>query len=110
MYKLNTNQPETTIQCNEGYEGESIEEKIDRILNNNEPISDGAPLVYTERKDGVRPEYDVRTDRFELAVEAMDKVAQSHLAKRQEYLKVVRDEPKTSNEGGAQSTQATGTE
>lgn len=110
MYRIYQQPTNEGIECNESYEGESIEEKIDRILNNNEPISDGAPLIYTDRKDGVRPEYDVRTDRFELAVDAMDKVAQSHLAKRTEYMKVVRDEPKTNNEGGAQSIQATGTE
>ena len=57
----------THISINESVEGETIEQKIERVVNNGEPIKDGAPLVYTERKDGVRPEYDVRTDRFEIA-------------------------------------------
>ena len=49
MYK--TKKPtETTIEANEGYEGETIEEKVARIVNNNEPITDGAPLIYTDRK------------------------------------------------------------
>lgn len=91
--------PKTSIRQNTGYEGETIEQKINRIVNNKEPISDGAPLVYTERKEGVRPEYDIRTDRFEIAVEAMDKVSKAHIAKRenrlgQEAMKNMTDEQK----------------
>lgn len=61
----------------ETYEGESIENKISRIVENNEPISDGAPLVYTKRGDGVRAEYNIRTDKWDLAVEKMSKVSQA---------------------------------
>lgn len=67
---------------NEAYEGERIEEKMERILNNNEPISDGAPLIYTERKDGVMAEYDIRADKWDIAIDAMDKVAESNKMKR----------------------------
>ncbi|AXH74399.1 MAG: hypothetical protein [Microviridae sp.] len=76
----------TTLKVNFGYEGETIEQKINRITNNKEPITDGAPLIYTARKDGVQPAYDIRTDRFEIAVEAMDKVTKSHLAKREQRI------------------------
>lgn len=68
------------------YEGESIENKVNRILINKEPITDGAPLIYTNRKDGVLPGYNIRTDRFDVAIDAMDKVAKSKLAKRMEYI------------------------
>lgn len=68
------------------YQGESIENKVNRILINKEPISDGAPLIYTNRKDGVLPGYNIRTDRFDVAIDAMDKVAMSKLAKRMEYI------------------------
>ncbi|AXH76376.1 MAG: hypothetical protein [Microviridae sp.] len=64
------------------YQGESIEKKVERILVNKEPIKDGAPLIFTERKDGVLPSYNIRTDRFEVAVDAMDKVTKSKIAKR----------------------------
>lgn len=64
------------------FEGETIEQKMRRAMDNQEPIKDGAPLIYTERKEGVRPEFNPRTDRFEIAVEAMDKVTKSKLAKR----------------------------
>lgn len=65
-------------------EGESIEEKMRRTTETNEPIEDTAPMIYTERKDGVLPEYDIRTDRFDVAVEGMDVVSKSYLASRAE--------------------------
>lgn len=77
------------IKCNgrmhsvETFEGETIEEKVNRIVNNGEPIKDGAPIIYTERKDGVLPEYDIRTDRWDIAIEAMDKVNMDRMAKRE---------------------------
>jgi len=53
----NKKQPnKTTIHRNTSYQGETLEKKINRIVNNKEPIKDGAPLMYTERKDGVRAE------------------------------------------------------
>lgn len=60
-----------SVEC---YEGESIETKVRRILDENEPIKDGAPIIYTEMKDGVLPEFNIRTDRWEIAMQAMDKV------------------------------------
>lgn len=79
------------------YEGESIENKCERIIENNEPISDGAPLSYTKRSDGVLPEYNIRTDKWDVAQEAMDKVAQSKKEKIREKLKgsTKVEEPKT---------------
>lgn len=61
-------------------EGESIEEKLRRVLTSKEPIEDTAPLIYTDRKDGIIAAYDHRTDRFELARMAMDRVHASRKA------------------------------
>lgn len=72
----------STITSVEKLEGEPIEWKIERIVNNNEPITDGAPEIFTERKDGVISAYNIRTDRWEVASEAMDKVSGSIEAKR----------------------------
>ena len=58
----------------EGYEGESIENKCARIVENNEPISDGAPMVYTKRADGVKNEFNIRADKWDIALDAMEKV------------------------------------
>lgn len=66
----------------EKFEGETIEMKMQRILDSGEPITDGAPEIYTERKDGVIAAYNIRTDRFEIAAEAMDKVSASIAASR----------------------------
>lgn len=96
MYKK-IKSTKTSLNVNEAYEGEPIEEKIKRILNNKEPISDGAPLIYTERKDGVLPAHDIRTDRFEVAIDAMDKVQKTHQAKREERHKP-KEEKKTEDQ------------
>lgn len=97
--------------------GETIEAKVRRIVNNKEPITDGAPLLYTDRKDGVNPDMNPRTDRWEHAIEAMDKVTKSHRAKRDHRHKTLGEEAKdnmkkeqgTENPGetGGQSTQGT---
>ena len=86
MYKIPKIQS-ANISGIETYAGETIEEKVNKILTQNEPIADGAQLNYTERKDGVKPEYDIRTDRFEHAIDAMERVTKSHIAKREERLK-----------------------
>lgn len=88
MYKMPIYE-NTGLDINESVEGETIEMKVERIVNNNEPIKDGAPIIYTERGKGVEPQYNIRTDRWELAVDAMDKVSKSHMAKREEYGKVI---------------------
>ena len=79
--------------------------KVERITVNREPITDGAPLIYTERKQGVLAGYDIRTDRFDIAIDAMDKVSKSNQAKREERGKVF-DLPKEDN-NGVESIQAT---
>jgi hypothetical protein len=108
MYKKNTPN-ETNYHINESYVGETIETKIRRIVDNKEPITDGAPLIYTERKKGVEPQYDIRTDRFEIAIEAMDLVNKTHQAKREERQKLRDEKNKTpdGNGGGNGSTPAT---
>lgn len=63
--------------------GESIEEKMRRVTTTNEPIENVAPMIYTDYKDGVLPECDPRTDRFEIAQDSMDKVSKSYAAKRE---------------------------
>lgn len=80
-------QPSTTsLKINTAVQGETIEQKVSRIVNNKEPIKDGAPITYTERQDGVIPAFDVRTDRFELAVEMTDYQTKSKLAKREQSI------------------------
>ena len=65
----------------ESYEGESIEKKVSKLIENNEPITDGAPIIFTEKKDGVLPQYDIRTDKWDVAQSAMDLANASKIAK-----------------------------
>lgn len=58
-------------------QGESIEEKVRRIVDNNEPIEDTAPMIYTERKDGIKQEYNIRADKWDIALDAMQQVNDS---------------------------------
>lgn len=80
--------------------GFTIEEVINKALSENEPIGEAVPLIYTERKDGVRPEYDIRTDRFAMAQSAMDKVAQDITARRAEKMKT---KPKEGEGGNSEN-------
>ena len=84
--KIITNK--TSIVRLESREGETIEAKVRRIMSNNEPISDQAPLIYTERKDGINPDYDIRSDRFDYALDAMSKIEKSKRAERENRHKV----------------------
>ena len=77
----------TKIELNKSYDGETIENKVRRIMSSKEPIKDGAPLIYTDRSEGVVAATDIRTDRFEIAIEAMDKVSKTHLAQREKRMK-----------------------
>ena len=88
----------STLKSVEITEGEPIELKIERIVSNKEPITDGAPEIFTERKDGINAAYNIRTDRFEVATEAMDKVSGSIQAKRDSRGKV--SSPKAEEEKG----------
>ena len=76
----------TGLNINNSTEGETIEAKVERIMVNNEPITDNAPVIYTERKYGVQPEYDIRTDRFEPALDATGHIAKTAKIKRMQNI------------------------
>ena len=61
-------------------EGETIETKVRRIIEEKTPITDTAPIVYTNREDGGIAGYNIRTDRFDVALSAMDKVNKAKLS------------------------------
>ncbi|NDV94344.1 hypothetical protein D0T84_05350 [Dysgonomonas sp. 521] len=89
------------LSANRSLEGETIETKMDRVVNNKEPIEDVSPIIYQPRSEGVRPEFDIRTDRFNLAIEAMDVVSGSKIAQRRS---LVVETPKSSENESAQGT------
>lgn len=78
------------------YEAEPREVKLRKIISGeSNDMEDGVfPTIYTEKKDGVRPEYDIRTDRFEVAIDAIDKINQStanQIAKSKSETEAVKD-------------------
>lgn len=77
----------TLLNVNTSTEGETIEMKVERIVNNNEPIEDTAPMIYTDRMEGVNAGYDIRTDRMDIAIDAMDLASKVATAKRENYYK-----------------------
>lgn len=88
------------------YQAEPREVKLRKIISGeSSSMEDGVfPIIYTEKKDGVLPEYDIRTDRFEVAIDAIDKINQSaasQVAKNRGETEAVKDfgtEVKTDSE------------
>lgn len=81
--------------------GETLIKKCQRILDEGEPLTDGAPMIYTPKQAGVKPECNVRTDKWDIAMKAMDRVNNYKLT---EYLKEgsteVLNKPDGQKDGG----------
>ena len=105
MYKR-SQYTNTGFNVNASIQGQTLEQKIEQITSNKEPIKDGSPLIFTEKSEGVKAGYNIRTDRFEVAVDAIDKMVKSNIAKSEAkpQMSIVRED------GGAESTQGTGTD
>ena len=69
------------------FEGLSIERQIEIAETNKQAIEATSPTIYTARKDGVIPETNIRSDRFERAQELMDTAARATTAQRQDFIK-----------------------
>lgn len=82
MYKIGKIPTTTIVVETKPVEGEFIEQKVARIMNNEEGITDGAPPMFNERSEGVQALTNVRTDKWDLASEGMDAVAKNALLKR----------------------------
>lgn len=73
----------TEINRNRSYVAEPLEIQLDRMTIEKTPIeATGVPMIYTERGEGIKPEYNIRTDRWEIAQHAMKHVNKSAIAKR----------------------------
>lgn len=90
------------IKINESIEGETIETKMLRMVQNNETTTDNAPLLYQERGEGVPHGYNIRTDRFDVALESMTVVHRSEIAKRDNLMKIEKEK----NESPDQTNQS----
>lgn len=71
--------PKSKIQIDNLYEAEPLEVKLRRKMEGGKVDEEESSqktwtIAYTEKKDGVKPEYDIRTDRFEIARQAMETI------------------------------------
>lgn len=73
-------------------EGESLEQILRKMVSGNEPIKATAKIEYHERKEGILPQYDIRSDRFMYAMMAADKVHASNYAMRMNEDGYIQDE------------------
>lgn len=76
-------------------DGQSLEEFLRKAMQGNEPIQATAKLTYNDRKDGVLPQHDIRTDRWDLALEQTTTYHMSRAAqqKLQDYGPVEPQQP-----------------
>lgn len=92
------------LKSTEITEGITIETQVALYLNNQVDGSETKELIYTERKDGVNLGTDVRTDKFDIAIEATNTASKSAIAKRLAKLTVVKKEEE---DGKTESSQGT---
>ena len=84
MYQINK-PTKTNINTNGNgttFIGQSIEEKMRRIVENKEPIEKAMPIIYTPSNEEVQPAYNIRTDKWEVAIDAMQRIYEN---KKQDY-------------------------
>ena len=89
----------------ETYEAEYIEQKVARITESNEPITDGAQMIYTNAKDGVVKAYDIRTDKWEVAQDAMNSVNKQRSIEANNVLKGLNEANKKTEENNKTTPQ-----
>lgn len=86
------------IHRNTSKVGETIETKMERVVNNGEPIEDTAPIIYQDKYEGVNKAYDIRTDKWDVALEGMTHVHKSEMAKMDvEKQKIKENKENTGN-------------
>lgn len=74
--------------------GQSIEEKVRAAVNTGAPIEAISPMIYSERKEGVRRDCNIRTDKWDVAQTAMTSIADGVRQKRKERVDKQADSSK----------------
>lgn len=82
MYKI-PNRTVTTLDVNTSVEGETIEQQIERLVNNGEVIGDEKEMIYTKPSLGVVYGTDIRGDKQEKAIEMTEKVTKDVMRRRE---------------------------
>lgn len=89
----------TSLEINQSYQAEPLCQKLKKIINEKGKIDDSAPIVYTNKKDGVLPAYDIRTDRFEVARKGVEQLGKYYATKAAQN----ENTPTGNSEGGKES-------
>lgn len=63
-------------------EGESIEQKVEKMLAGKEKVELTRSLEYQERRAGINPEYDIRADIHEIRREAVEEATGKYFEAR----------------------------
>lgn len=75
----------TIISKNDTYEAQPLVKKLQAKVagasSQGTEIDESIPIVYTDRAAGVIPSTDIRSDRFEIAREAMEKIRKAEVQK-----------------------------
>lgn len=98
MFAYKRRPGKTTLRVNNVTKGEHMHVKLERIKSNNEPVDEGVPMIFTERSQGVLPNTDITTDRFDLAVQATDAMSKQQIAKNKGTTPITKGEGKTDSE------------
>lgn len=72
------------IKRNESIEGISIEDAIKRMKLGEAIEMNSKPEIFHAKNEGVKIEFNIRTDRFEIMQDMQDKIARTYVAKRAE--------------------------
>lgn len=94
------------ISRNESYEAKSIEKQLQAVMAGEQIEMGGRQLIYTERAEGVKPETNIRSDRFKIAQDATEYVNKTNIAKREAFDKAKEGTKRETSAG--ESTQGTG--
>lgn len=98
------------LKVNKSQVGEDLVTKLRNRTdgtNNKDINTPGRALLYSERKDGVIPEGDPRTDKWDIMQAATDTVARAKLARRAAFDEQKARDMESAQRQAAESTQAT---
>lgn len=110
MYK-NPKTRKSNINCNNSTVGQQLHTKIQDILENGDQNElKQKPIIYTEKSEGVKEGYNIRTDKWEIACETADKMHKIRAVKGEEKAKgklIKMNENKNIIDGQAESVDGT---
>ena len=82
------------IIINQSTPGQSIEEKLREMKESKEPIGTRADVIYTEGSEGVKPELDIRADKFDIMLERTTKATEIQRELREKGIEMKKNKNK----------------